>query len=156
MRNGNRTLVANRFAGVVLVIFSLVASFSAYSLDNPDSPNLIAEFDARSKDYLKAIDKPGNSSKTYAIAYYNYEKFLNKELDKAYRLLETKIHAKQLEQLKTSQQLWLRYRDAEFAFITENWNSSNFGSSSVISRGDYRCVVIRDRIIQLLSYVRNY
>jgi GH24 family phage-related lysozyme (muramidase) len=43
-----------------------------------------------------------------------------------------------------------------FEFIGTNWRTENFGSSAVISRGAYRTTLIKDRVILLLHYLKNY
>ena len=49
-----------------------------------------------------------------------------------------------------------KYRQADFDFIAEDWTSTTFGSSSILSRGDYRSAVTRHRVTTLLQYLRNY
>jgi len=82
--------------------------------------------------------------------------FLDKELNKAYALLISKLSSEHQKELKVSQSNWVKFRDAEFELINNNWNRSNFGSSFVVSRGDYSSTIIRNRLIQLLNYVKNY
>ena len=55
-----------------------------------------------------------------------------------------------------SQKKWLIYRDAEFIFIDSNWVPANFGSSYRMSRGAYRCSLLKNRVTELLYYLQNY
>jgi len=157
MRNGKPLKIYRVSVPLIVSLASVfLAPISVDAIDNPDSPDLLAEFNVRAKHYLQAIDDPRNTNRQYLIAYNNYEVFLNKELGDVYQLLAKKLSSRQREKLKYAQQQWMKFRDAEFALIADNWTRSNFGSSSVISRGSYRCSIIRGRIIQLMNFVKNY
>ncbi len=117
---------------------------------------LITEFKSRAQVFEKEINKPDNSPRDYLIAYDHYQTFLDKELNKAYQLLRSKLPSPQATDLKKSQQNWIKFRDAEFKLIKNNWTKKNFGSSAGISRGTYRCSIIENRITQLLHYAKNY
>ena len=58
--------------------------------------------------------------------------------------------------LMDSQKRWLSFRDAEFLFVSHNWIVENFGTSSALSIGVSRIKIIRDRVIELLHYLKNY
>lgn len=90
------------------------------------------------------------------LAYDDYQILLDKELNKAYHILRSKLSKAQQSELKKSQMNWITFRDAEYELIQNNWTSNNFGSSAGISRGDYRSTIVKDRIIQLLHYLQNY
>ena len=139
---------------ILLVVASLINP--ACAIDNPDAPNYIGDLELREQVYLTAIDKPGNGSRDYLIAYDDYQNFLDKELNQAYNLLKEKLPEARKQELKASQRQWIKYRDAEFELINNNWTRESFGSSSGISRGSYRCKVIKNRVLQLLHYVINY
>ena len=136
--------------------FFLILSSASYAIDNPDAPQYVTAFDSSSKIYLDKIADPKNTNSTYAVAYKSYQEFLDSEINKAYKLLLQKLPEKQKLALKKSQLAWIKHRDAEFAFIEENWVPANFGSSVVISKGDYKCKIIHDRVVQLLQYAQNY
>ena len=139
---------------LLLVVFSIFNQ--ACAIDNPDAPDYMGELEQREQVFLKSINNPSNSSRDYLIAYDDYQKFLDKELNQAYQLVKSKLPKSSQEELKTSQLLWIKYRDAEFVLIKNNWTKQNFGSSAGISRGSYRCKIIKDRVLQLLSYAINY
>ena len=141
--------------GAFLIILSLVVS-SACAIDNPDAPAFIKALQENEKPYLLAINNPGNGSRDYLIAYNKYEKFLDGEMNKAYQLVISKLPEQQQKELKEAQRNWLKFRDAEFELISNNWTRDNFGSSSGISRGDYRCTIVRNRVVQLFNYASNY
>lgn len=140
--------------GLMLVIVSLFNP--ACAIDNPDAPDYIGELEQREQVFLAAINKPDNSSRDYLIAYDDYQIFLDKELNKAYQLIRSKLPEARQQELKNSQRQWIKYRDAEFELIKNNWTKQNFGSSAAISRGGYRCKIIKDRVLLLLQYALNY
>ncbi|MEN0038189.1 MAG: lysozyme inhibitor LprI family protein [Cellvibrio sp.] len=137
---------------VILVLFSNLT----FAIDNPDAPDFIAEFEVREKPLIAAIEKPTNTTGDYAVFYASYLKFLDKELNTVYKTLRTKLPADKQKQLKASQVSWIKYRDLEFMFIDSTWNNKDFGTSSGISRGQYKASVVRDRVIQLMHYAKTF
>ncbi len=127
-----------------------------FALDNPESADFISEFKTRAKPYEQAIDSPGLTNPALISANYNYQLFLDKELNKAYKRVMSNLAKKQKQELKNSQKIWIKFRDAEFEFIQNNWTRDNFGSSIYGSRGDYRSEIIKNRVLQLLYYALNY
>lgn len=152
MKTGN----IQTWPGLVLLFIGCCFTATALAIDNPDAPDLIGKFEAREKVYLAATNKPDNSNRAIIKAYNQYQTFLDKELNKAYQQLLTKLPEPRQVELKASQRNWLKYRDAEFSLIKNNWTRAGFGSSSGIARGSYRCSIIRDRVVQLLHYVKSY
>lgn len=138
-----------------LVFFSLLMS-PVLAIDNPDAPDLIGGFEEREQIFLKEINNPRNGSKDYLIAYDNYQKFLDDEMNKAYHLVKSRLSAERQQELTHSQCNWITFRDAEFEFIKNTWTRQEFGSSANMSRGSYRCTIIRNRVLQLLHYAKNY
>ena len=143
---------------VFLEVLTVICILSpiVYAIDNPDAPDYISEFKSREKTYIDKINDPKNTNQEYLAAYNDYLIFLDKELNDAYRLLVPKLQKNQQEELKNSQKKWLKFRDAEFKFIVNNWTRDNFGSSAWISRGDYRTTIVRERVMQFLHYALNY
>jgi len=141
---------------IISILLITISAATAYAIDNPDSPDLIGEFKSRTTIHEKAINNPKNTNRGYLIAYDDYRIFLDKELNKAYKLIMSKLPKEQKAELKKSQINWIKFRDAEFELIKNNWTKSNFGTSSAISRGEYRNNIIESRILQLLHYAKNY
>jgi len=139
----------------ISLLFSLSYSF-CYAIDNPDSPNLIQQFKNKTKNFIKKIDNPNNTNRDIIIAYHQYHRFLDNELNSVYQFLQKNLPVKHKQALKKSQFKWLKYRDTEFNFIKNNWNRTNFGSSAILSRGAYQAKIIENRVIQLLQYSLNY
>ena len=141
--------------GAFLIILSLVVS-SACALDSPDAPAFLNILKKNEEPYLAAINNPDNGTRDYLVAYNKYEQFLDGELNKAYQLVISKLPEQQQKELKEAQRNWIKFRDAEFEFIKDNWTRDNFGSSAGMSRGGYRCSIVRNRVVQLLNYASNY
>ena len=141
---------------LILVVTVFLLTSPARAIDNPDIPDYVGEFEIREQIHLSAINNPGSGSRDYLIAYNNYQLFLDEELNKAYSLIKSHLPAERQHELTTAQRQWIVFRDAEFELIKNNWTRQNFGSSAGISRGSYRCSIIRSRVLQLLYYAKNY
>ncbi|MDO6545535.1 lysozyme inhibitor LprI family protein [Photobacterium sanguinicancri] len=143
---------------LLIFIIALKLTFTStlvFALDNPDSPDLLSELELNSKKYLDSIDR-ADGYRASIIAYDDYQGFLDKELNKAYEILMKSLSKNEAKMLERSQNSWLKHRELEFEFINKNWTRENFGSSSSLSRGSYKCSVLKSRLIQLLNYNKNY
>ncbi len=140
---------------VILILFFACATLS-FAIDNPDAPDYVGEFEKKIAPLEKYITQDAKTTLDMDQGYTKLEKALDQELNVAYKLLISKLDPKEKESLKSSQIRWLKYRDAEFKWIIENWNNNKFGSSSAISRGQYRTTIIKERVLQLLNYLKNY
>ena len=127
-----------------------------FAIDNPDAPDLVAEFQARCSKFESKLREQTGSTREIIVAYAEYEKFLDQELNRAYTALVSRVAAESRPKLVQSQRRWMQYRDAEFLFIAANWTVETFGSSSAISRGGYRTTIIKDRTVTLLHYLKTY
>lgn len=148
--------LAQKLRDFVLTGLLLCYSFSTHAIDNPDAPDHAGDFLNRAQAYERDIQQTTHTTQDYLTAYAAYENFLDQELNAAYRQLMTHLSGETQYALKNSQLKWLGYRDKEFDFIARNWTTEKFGSSAVISRGDYRTQLIKDRVMLLLHYLRNY
>ncbi len=126
------------------------------ALDNPDAADLVSEFQARSEKYETVIYQQAQTERETVLAYRHYEQFLDQELNQAYSALMEKLKGAPKRALTVSQRHWIQYRDAEFMFIASNWTVANFGTSSALSKGAYRTTLIKDRVVGLLNYLKNY
>jgi uncharacterized protein YecT (DUF1311 family) len=144
---------------------SILATFAVFlalfaspcsAIDNPDAPDFLAEFEARAHEFEINVQKQGgNIGDTYR-AYSDYENFLDHELNQAYMALMKHLSSENKKNLVDSQKQWLQFRDTEFLFIDNTWTMQNFGSSYVISRSASRIKIVRDRVITLLHYLKNF
>jgi uncharacterized protein YecT (DUF1311 family) len=146
----------SKVAVSIVFIWILSCCSFCFALDNPDGPDRIAEFEAKSKSFENNIQKKAQNEHEIALAYTEYEKFLDGELNRIYVALMQQLNEPSKQKLLASQRRWLQYRDAEFLFISTNWTVENFGSSSTISRSGFRTIILRDRIVGLLHYLQNY
>ncbi len=137
-----------------LLALALLAAYSArfvQALDHPDAPDYVAAFEQRAQPFADAVHETTDTDATAA-----YSAFLDCELNLAYRELLARVDAEARPKLQASQRAWLAFYEAELAFIAGNWTPRNFGSSSALSRADYRADLVRARILTLLNYLKNY
>ena len=141
-----------------LLLWAWIASHASagFAIDNPDTPDLVGEFEARAEKLEARFQEQASNTAEFTLAFSAYEKFLDQELNKAYEDLARRLDAPARQDLRSAQKRWLQYRDAEFRFIAGNWTQENFGSSSAISRGALRAAVVKDRVVGLLHYLKNY
>lgn len=139
------------YQSLIFITVSLIFN-SACAIDNPDAPDLISKFKENEKVYLKAIESPTNGTRDTIRAYHEYKLFLDKELNKTYTLLKSKLSPERQKELTTSQLHWIKFRDAESEFINNNWGRPTFGTSFALSRGDYSSAIIKNRLMQLFHY----
>lgn len=151
-----RDFLMRKVSDVSLLFFLVLYTATASGLDNPDAPDYINEFLIQANRYEEKLTQGIYGTQGYVSAYAEYEGFLDKELNRAYRILMGHLDRNSQVALKNSQRKWLNYRDAEFDFITLNWNKIAFGSSSTISKGDYRTTIVKHRVISLFHYLKNY
>ena len=141
---------------LAMIGFFMCCNVSVHGLDNPDAPDYVGDFMQRAQMYQLNIQQTTHTTQSYITAYAANEKFLDQELDAAYAQLMAQLNDKAQQNIRDSQRQWLKYRNAEFNFIAQNWTMESFGSSSVISRGDYRTRLIKDRVVRLFQYLKNY
>ncbi|MBI3560945.1 MAG: DUF1311 domain-containing protein [Gammaproteobacteria bacterium] len=146
----------NSFKKLKIMLLLLGVAIPCRAIDNPDAPDYVAEFQQRAQEFEVAIHQQAKTTQESLKAYANYELFLDKELNNAYQALLPKLAPDLQKKIKQSQRDWVKYRDAEFEFIAENWTPQHFGSSAVLSRGGYRTTIINNRVMQLLYYLKNY
>ncbi|VAW71440.1 hypothetical protein MNBD_GAMMA10-3231, partial [hydrothermal vent metagenome] len=142
----------SRCLSAVMIFIACAGSGTVLGIDNPDSPDLVAQFKERAKVHEKIINNPDLPNVALISVYADYQRFLDEELNKAYRGLRAELAEPQKQALKISQQNWLKFRDAEFKFINDNWVRENFGSSVYLSRGMYKSTIIENRVLHLLYY----
>jgi len=140
------------FAILVLTAFGGRASLA---IDNPDVPDFVGAFEVQCAQYESKVRTASDTNKI-TEAYGSYMTFLDRELNKAYEGLLKHVSGDARETLVTSERKWIQYRDSEDAFIIANWNVQNFGTSSAISRSDYRADIVKQRVVTLLHYLKNY
>ena len=136
----------------LLIISLILFTTNTWALDNPDKPNYVAEFEARIKPLENYVQSKARSNREYAEGYTALLEALDKELNIAYKNLIKKLPKENQKILRLSQKHWLNFRDAEIAFLSDQFTRENYGSSSVITRGTYISTLIKSRIKSLLWY----
>jgi uncharacterized protein YecT (DUF1311 family) len=139
-----------------LFLWLVLPGSLCFAIDNPDAPDFVAEFEARALKFETDVQNQGLNTNDTVHAYVEYEAFLDQELNQTYSALIQRIGSQSRKSLMDSQKRWLQFRDAEFLFVANNWTVENFGTSSALSIGVSRTKIIRDRVIELLHYLKNY
>lgn len=137
-----------------VILLAVTASVGS-AIDNPDAPDYLARFEQRAQPYEQAIDRQTGTA-AMAEANGKYAAFLERELHIAYAKLRHQLDAAARQKLEVSQRAWRTYCQAERDFIDANWTPANFGTSSALSRSQYRNALVEARIRQLLAYLKNY
>ena len=154
MRSGERPGRARRRGHPLVFAALCCAALHAVAIDNPDLPDLVGAFVARDERARTAIDQSPTQAASLA-AYADYERFLQGELTAALAALREQLGDDERRRLDAAQSRWVAWRDAESRFITGTWRRDAFGSSAGLSRGAYRCTVLRDRVRALLQYRKD-
>lgn len=131
----------------------LAATRATWAIDNPDAPDHVAQFEARARrparHFADAAGGPGQAEAASA-----YLQFLDTELNAAYARLLATLPPAQRPALVAAQRQWLRWRDAELAWLDATWTSQRLGSSAALTRADRRATLLRQRAVALLGYVK--
>lgn len=127
----------------------------ARAIDNPDAPDRAAAFLGRAEPFEQALAATTGGSAA-SRAGQAYAQFLDAELNTAYKALLANLRGPAREALVESQRRWLRYRDAENAFIAQHWTMERSGTSATLSVQDYRNAVVKERVLTLLRYGAEY
>lgn len=126
------------------------------AVDNPEAPNYVANFETRIKVYEDYISNTAANTLEFSKGYGELYDALDKELNVAYSSLMSKLNEEEKQLLKSSQRRWIKYRDAEYEFIATSITRDKFGSSAVISKGDYRTALLKARVTELLWYLNKH
>ena len=111
----------------------------------------IAQFTNKSQVYLNKIDDV-TGYRAILIAYDDYYEFLNVELEDNFQMLLEQLPEEQRKSFELSQKKWRFFQKNEAEFIQNQWAKVNYGSASSISRGSYKCEIVKARLIQILHY----
>jgi uncharacterized protein YecT (DUF1311 family) len=120
------------------------------------SIDILTEFETKADE----LDYKTEVSTFNEFYYFQYEKFLDTELNRTYQKLMHSLDKTAQQKLKASQRAWLKYRDAEtligFHFYFTPDKSKQQDSESNKSRFlDDKLFIIRDRVRSLIKYLQN-
>jgi uncharacterized protein YecT (DUF1311 family) len=140
----------------LLLLLPIIFLNNVWAIDNPDAPDYVTEFEARIVPLETFVQEKATTTADFSDGYKALEEALDKELNTAYQKLMKNLPESSKEALRTSQKQWVKYRDAEFSFLSVNFNKEDFGSSYAISIGSYRTSIVEARVKELLWYLKNY
>jgi uncharacterized protein YecT (DUF1311 family) len=127
----------------------------ALAVDNPDAPDLAAQFEARAKPLQDRIGEASGGGRNLGPTTAEYDAFLERELNRAYSALIARLAPARLINMQHAQRRWLAWRDAEIEFINSQWTLTSAGSSSTLTRSMYRSALTKQRTLELLQYLRE-
>jgi uncharacterized protein YecT (DUF1311 family) len=133
----------------------LCVAHHAVAIDNPDAPDRVAAFEARSALFEQRLAATDGGSAAVSEGQA-YSLFLDVELNAAYQALLAQLRGPARAALVESQLRWLRFRDAELVFIERQWTRERSGSSASLSVAGYGNAVVKERVLQLLRYAAEY
>jgi uncharacterized protein YecT (DUF1311 family) len=76
----------------------------------------------------------------------------DKELNKYYNLLKTKLAKEEFEVLKESQKQWIAYRDKEFLFISKFYYEVKEGTMWYSVAENQKTEIVKSRALELIQY----
>jgi uncharacterized protein YecT (DUF1311 family) len=129
-------------------------SFNLHAADNPHAVNVIAQFTTRIAPVEQKLADAANDAEFQSAATAS-RVALEAELNAAYSQLLRALPEKSKTALRASQRQWLLFRQAETTFIDAHWTIQQSGTSSKISRVLLQNQLVKDRILELLSYQRD-
>ncbi|GAB3672970.1 lysozyme inhibitor LprI family protein [Salinisphaera aquimarina] len=132
----------------------LFLATAAGAVANPDAPRYVDAFHQRMAPYHERIVQ-GQTTLAMDQAGVAMAKALDNELNAAYRKLMTRLSPEQKSALRASQRQWLKYRDAEYAFLNQAFTRESHGSSSVLTVGSARNALVYERVEELWSYLEQ-
>lgn len=132
----------------------LFVAGAALAVVNPDAPHSADAFHQRMQPYHARIAK-GQTTLAMDQAAATMAAALDHELNTAYRRLMARLTPQQKAALRDSQRQWLKYRDPEYAFLNEAFTRESHGSSSVLTVGSARNVLVYERAEELWSYLEQ-
>ena len=138
-----------------LILVLLLYATTAAAVVDPDAPAHVRAFHERMAPYHAQI-RQGQTTAAMSEAYVAMAEALDRELNTAYRQLMARLSDEQQAALRASQRQWLKYRDAEFAFLNETFTRQSHGSSVVLTVGGARNALVYERVEELWSYLESF
>jgi uncharacterized protein YecT (DUF1311 family) len=148
-------MVKRTLPSFAAVLLAGLMALPALAVDNPDAPDLVAQFEARAKPLEDRISEVSGGVRGLGPMISEYDAFLDRELNRAYSALVARLAATRQQDLQQAQRRWLAWRDAETEFINSQWTLASGGSSSTLARGQFRSALTRQRVLTLLQYMQE-
>lgn len=139
-----------RLALFKLILSTTLLALSAFAaaVDNPDAPDYIGEFRARSASYEQAVgEAAGGNASTELGAWFA---FLERELTQTQAALSAALSEPERAQLKRAQSRWRKQFEADEDLFRAIWSRERAGSSAALSVGLERAAALQQRVELLL------
>lgn len=130
----------------LLLIF---CSVSIFSQDKDQQENFIDVAES------KCLDKKEISNAEMRKCSIKARESWDKELNKYYNLLASKLPKDAFEILKASQKEWIIYRDKEFKFITKFYFEVKEGTMWYNIAENKKKEIVKNRALELQMYFQN-
>lgn len=130
------------------ILIFMFCSFVALSQNQKKNENSI------DKTELKCLEKKDISNVEMCNCTIKARESWDKELNKYYGLLKTKLSKEAFEVLKESQKQWISYRDKEYLFIAKFYYEVNEGTMWYAVAENKKKEIVKERAIELEEYYR--
>ena len=81
-----------RLSLLVLFLWWLLPGSLCFAIDNPDTLDFVAVFEARALKFETNVQNQGQNTGDTVRAYYEYKKFLDQELNQPYSALLKRVN----------------------------------------------------------------
>lgn len=130
----------------VFIIAFLLLSVVTFSQAKKENPIDILE--------SKCLSKKNISNAEMCNCTIQARESWDKELNKYYSLLKTKLPKEAFETLKESQKQWLVYRDKEYAFISKYFYEVKQGTMWYAVSESKKRDIVKTRAVELEGYYK--
>lgn len=143
-------IISPRLAWAKFILAACLLALSTLSaaVDNPDAPDYIGEFRARSASYEQAVgEAAGGNASTELGAWFA---FLERELQQTQAALSAALPEQERSLLKRAQSRWRKQFDADADLFRAIWTRERAGSSATLAIGLERAAALQQRVELLL------
>ena len=130
----------------VLILSFMFLSIVVFSQNKKENP-----IDALES---KCLNKENISNADMCNCTIQARESWDKELNKYYNLLKTKLPKETFETLKESQKQWLAYRDKEYAFISKYFYEVQQGTMWYAVAESKKREIVKTRALELEVYYK--
>ncbi|MBJ2125563.1 lysozyme inhibitor LprI family protein [Flavobacterium sp. IB48] len=132
----------------VLILSFLFLSIVVFSQNKKENP-----IDALES---KCLNKENISNSDMCNCTIQARESWDKELNKYYNLLKTKLPKEAFETLKESQKQWLAYRDKEYAFISKYFYEVQQGTMWYAVAENRKKDIVKTRAREMEEYYKMF
>jgi len=132
----------------IFVFIFLLLSIVAFSQTKKENPIDVLE--------SKCLNKDNISNADMCNCTIQARESWDKELNKYYNLLKTKLPKEAFETLKESQKQWLVYRDKEYSFISKYFYEVKQGTMWYAVAENKKKEIVKTRARELEEYFKMF